>query len=185
LQGFRGKGGLGRVRRRALWKLFGSLRQTRRSAASVRPTLNVNKVRCAILTSETVAVLRAWLRERQGQATDPLFPTRRGGPMTPRAFELRLDKHTTTAARTCPTLRTKRITPHALRHTNAMLLRAQDVDIYTISLWLGHATVKSTEMYLHADNKLKQAAIERAAPLGTKPGRYRPADPVLAFLEHL
>jgi integrase/recombinase XerD len=144
-----------------------------------------NKERCAILTNETVAILRAWLRERQGQPHQPLFPTRRGGPLTTRAFELRLDKHTATAARTCPTLSTKRITPHTLRHTNAMLLRAENVDIYTIALWLGHATVKSTEMYLHADNKLKQDAIERAAPIGTRPGRYRPTDTLLAFLEGL
>jgi integrase/recombinase XerD len=144
-----------------------------------------NKERCAILTDETVAVLRAWLRERQGQPHQPLFPTRRGEPLTTRAFELRLDKHTTTAARTCPTLSTKRITPHTLRHTNAMLLRAENVDIYTIALWLGHATVKSTEIYLHADNKLKQDAIERAAPIGTRPGRYRPPDRLLAFLEAL
>jgi site-specific recombinase XerD len=144
-----------------------------------------NKERCAILTNETVAVLRAWLRERQGQPDQPLFPTRRGGPLTTRAFELRLDKHSTTAARTCATLGTKRITPHTLRHTNAMLLRAENVDIYTIALWLGHATTKSTEIYLHADDKLKQEAIERAAPIGTRPGRYRPADTLLAFPEAL
>lgn len=144
-----------------------------------------DKERCAILTNETVAVLRAWLRERQGQPHQPLFPTRRGEPLTTRAFELRLDKHTATAASTCPTLATKRITPHTLRHTNAMLLRAENVDIYTIALWLGHATVKSTEIYLHADNKLKQEAIHRAAPIGTRPGRYRPPDTLLAFLEGL
>jgi integrase/recombinase XerD len=144
-----------------------------------------DKERCAILTNETVAVLRAWLRERQGQPHQPLFPTRRGEPLTTRAFELRLDKHTATAACACPTLSTKRITPHTLRHTNAMLLRAENVDIYTIALWLGHATVKSTEIYLHADNKLKHEAIQRAAPIGTRPGRYRPPDALLAFLEGL
>jgi integrase/recombinase XerD len=144
-----------------------------------------NKERCAILTTETTSVLRVWLRERQGLPHEPLFPTRRGGPLTTRAFELRLDKHTATAALRCPTLTTKRITPHTLRHTNAMLLRAENVDIYTIALWLGHATVKSTEIYLHADNKLKQDAIERAAPLGTRPGRYQPGDTLLAFLEGL
>lgn len=144
-----------------------------------------NKERCAILTDETVAVLRAWIRERQGQPQESLFPTSRGRPLTTRAFELRLDKHIATATRTCPTLSAKRITPHTLRHTNAMLLRAENVDIYTIALWLGHATVKSTERYLHADNKLKQDAIERAAPLGSRPGRYRPPDTLLAFLEGL
>ena len=71
------------------------------------------------------------------------------------------------------------------RHTNAMLLRAENVDILTIALWLGHESSKSTEIYLHADNKLKQAAIDRIAPTGTPPGRYKPADSVLAFLEDL
>jgi len=143
------------------------------------------KERSAVLTAETVAVLRAWLRERQGQPHEPLFPTRRGGPMTSRAFELRLDQHVATAARRCPTLQTKRITPHTLRHSNAMLLRAEKVDLYTIALWLGHASTKSTEIYLHADDKLKQQAIDRTAPIGTPPGRYKPPDRLLAFLEGL
>jgi integrase/recombinase XerD len=143
------------------------------------------KERCAILTTETVAVLRAWLRERQGQPPDPLFPTRRGGPLTPRAFAVLLDKHTATAANACPSLATKRVTPHTLRHTNAMLLRAENVDIFTIALWLGHESTRSTEIYLHADNKLKQEAIDRIAPTGTPPGRYKPPDRLLAFLEGL
>ncbi|MGO9974926.1 MAG: tyrosine-type recombinase/integrase [Solirubrobacteraceae bacterium] len=155
------------------------------AGANLRVIGKGNRERCAILTNETTAVLHAWLKERQGQPPEPLFPTRRGGPLTARAFELRLDKHTAKAARLCPTLTTKRITPHSLRHTNAMLLRAENVDIYTIALWLGHATVQSTERYLHADNKLKQDAIDRTAPLGTRPGRYRPTDTLLALLERL
>jgi integrase/recombinase XerD len=155
------------------------------TGAHLQVTGKGDKERCAILTSETIAVLREWLRERDGQPQEPLFPTRRGQPLTTRAFELRLDKHTATAACSCPTLKTKRVTPHVLRHTNAMLLRAENVDIYTIALWLGHASIKSTEIYLHADNKLKQQAIERAAPTGTPPGRYRPPDQLLAFLETL
>jgi integrase/recombinase XerD len=66
-----------------------------------------------------------------------------------------------------------------------MLLRARDIDIYTIALWLGHESTKSTEVYLHADNKLKQQAIERTAPTGTPPGRYKPPDTLLAFLDDL
>ena len=66
-----------------------------------------------------------------------------------------------------------------------MLLRAQDVDILTIALWLGHETTKSTEIYLHADDKLKRQAIERTTPTGTPPGRYQPPDTLLAFLERL
>ena len=143
------------------------------------------KERSAILTAETVAILREWLREREGHPHEPTFPTRRGGPLTPRAFALLLDKHKTTAGRACPSLTTKHVTPHVLRHTNAMLLRAENVDILTIALWLGHASPKSTEIYLHADNKLKQQAIDRTAPTGTPPGRYQPPDRLLAFLERL
>jgi integrase/recombinase XerD len=73
---------------------------------------------------------------------------------------------------------------HAAAHQRDAA-QSRDVDIYTIALWLGHATVKSTEIYLHADTKLKHEAIQRAAPIGTRPGRYRPPDTLLAFLEGL
>jgi integrase/recombinase XerD len=143
------------------------------------------KERCATLTAETIAVLRTWLDECPGHSEEPLFPSRRGGPLSPKAIAYLLDKHTTTAARRCRSLRAKRVTPHVLRHTNAMLLRARDIDILTIALWLGHQSTKSTEIYLHADNRLKQRAIERTTPTGTPPGRYKPSDPVLAFLDGL
>lgn len=143
------------------------------------------KERCATLTAETVAVLRTWLKERRGQPQEPLFPSRRGGPLTPKAIAHLLDKHVETATQRCRSLQTKRITPHALRHTNAMLLRARDIDILTIALWLGHESTKSTEVYLHADDRLKQRAIERTTPTGTPPGRYKPPNPLLAFLDSL
>jgi integrase len=94
-------------------------------------------------------------------------------------------KHATTAPIRCPSLQAKRVTPHTLRHTNAMLLRTKGVDIATIALWLGHEGTQTTHIYEHADPKLKEQAIARTAPLGTKPGRYRPADALLAFLEGL
>ena len=143
------------------------------------------KERCATLTPETVAVLRTWMLERDGEPEQPLFPTRQGGTLTTRAVALLLDKHTATASTACPSLRGKRVTPHVLRHTNAMLLRAENIDILTIALWLGHESTKSTEIYLHADNKLKQQAIERTTPTGTPPGRYQPPDTLLAFLDRL
>jgi integrase/recombinase XerD len=153
-----------------------------RTGAHARVWGKGRKERCAMLTAETVAVLREWCRERKGEDEDPLFPTRRGGPLTPKAVAWLLDKHTAAAARRCPSLAHKRVTPHVLRHTNAMLLRAENVDIHTIALWLGHESTKSTEVYLHADNKLKQRAIERTAPTGTPPGRYRPPDKLMDFL---
>jgi integrase/recombinase XerD len=155
------------------------------TGAHLRVTGKGRKERCATLTRETVAVLGEWMRERNGQPHEPLFPTRRGGPLTTRAVALLLDKHAATAARDHASLNAKRVTPHVLRHTNAMLLRAQDIDILTIALWLGHESTKSTEVYLHADNKLKQQAIERTTPTGTPPGKYQPPDTLLAFLDRL
>ena len=94
-------------------------------------------------------------------------------------------KHTATATTACSSLQSKRVTPHTLRHTNAMLLRAKGVDIATIALWLGHESTQTTHIYEHADPALKEQAISRTAPLGTKPGRYRPSDTLLGFLEAL
>jgi integrase/recombinase XerD len=74
---------------------------------------------------------------------------------------------------------------HTLRHTNAMLLRAGNIDIATIALWLGHESIKTTYTCQHADPALKQRAVDRLPPLGAKPGRYRPSDALLAFLEGL
>ena len=79
----------------------------------------------------------------------------------------------------------KRVTPHTLRHTNAMLLRAKGVDIATIALWLGHESTQTTHIYEHADPALKEQAIARTAPTRMKPGRYRPSDTLLKFLEAL
>ena len=153
--------------------------------AFVRVIGKGRKERIATLTSETVAILRAWLRERQGQPEEPLFPTRQGRPLTRHAVGKLVTKHATAAATNCTSLQRKRVTPHALRHTNAMLLRAKDVDIATIALWLGHESAQTPRIYEHADPKLKEQAIARTAPLGTKPGRYRPTDPTLAFLDGL
>lgn len=143
------------------------------------------KRRTVTLTRETARVLHGWLTEQQGQPSDPLFPTVRGKPLSRDAVEWLLAKHAALAATRCPSLASKRITPHVLRHTNAMLLKANDVDIATIALWLGHERIQTTQIYQHADPRLKEEAIARVAPLGVKPGRYRPSDQLLAFLEAL
>lgn len=143
------------------------------------------KKRATTLTGETVKVLRQWLKERKGNPDDPLFPTRPGQSLSRYTVGALLSKHAATAAASCPSLTAKRVTPHTLRHTNAMLLRAKDVDIATIALWLGHESTETTHIYEHADPALKEKAIARTASLGAKPGRYRPSDTLLAFLEAL
>ena len=155
------------------------------SGSHIRVLGKGRKRRATTLTSETVKVLRAWTKERQGQPEEPLFPTRQGRPLSRYTIGVIVAKHATTAAAGCPSLQAKRVTPHTLRHTNAMLLRAKGVDIATIGLWLGHESTQTTHIYEHADPRLKEQAIARTAPLGTKPGRYRPSDTLLAFLEGL
>jgi integrase/recombinase XerD len=150
--------------------------------AHIRITGKGRKKRATTLTSETVKVMRQWLTERQGRPVDPLFPTRQGRPLSRYTIGVVVSKH---AAAACPSLTARRVTPHTLRHSNAMLLRAKGVDIATIALWLGHESTQTTHIYEHADPALKEQAIARTAPLGAKPGRYRPPDALLAFLESL
>lgn len=155
------------------------------AGAHVRAHGKGRKERAVTLTPETVAVLRQWLKERKGQPEDPLFPTRQGQPLTRYGVGQLLAKHATAAAAARPSLNAKRITPHTLRHTNAMLLRARNIDIATIALWLGHESTQTTHIYEHVDPGLKEQAIARVAPFGTKPGRYRPSDALLEFLDGL
>jgi integrase len=155
------------------------------TGAHIRVTGKGRKKRATTLTGETVKVIRAWLNERRGQPDDPLFPTRQGGPISRYAIGVVVSKHAAAAATGRPSLQAKRTSPHTLRHTNAMLLRAKGVDIATIALWLGHESTQTTHIYEHADPALKEQAIARTAPLGAKPGRYRPSDTLLAFLEAL
>jgi len=143
------------------------------------------KKRATPLTGEVAALLHQWITERGGEPDDPLFPTCQGRQLSRHTVGLLVGNHTQTAAANCPPLNTKRVTPHVLRHTAAMLWRAKGVDIATIALLLGHESTQTTHIYEHADPTLKENAIARTAPLGIKPGRYRPSDTLLAFLEGL
>jgi site-specific recombinase XerD len=153
--------------------------------AHVRCLGKGRKHRCTPLTAQTLAVLRAWQTERGGQPTDPLFATSRGRALSRDAVALLVARHTQAAQQTCPTLATKTITPHVLRHTAAMRLLHAGVDTSTIALWLGHERAETAQIYVHADQTLKERALARTRPVGTTPGRYRPPDTLLAFLERL
>ena len=143
------------------------------------------KHRITPLTGGTVATLRVWLAERAGDTADPLFSTRQGARLSRDALEHRLATYVAAAARSCPTLANKRITLHVLRHTAAMRLLRAGVDTSVIALWLGHESVETTQIYLHADMAMKERALARTTPLNSVPGRYRPKDAILAFLESL
>lgn len=141
------------------------------------------KHRATPLTTSTVKVLRSWLAERAGQPDDPVFATRQGRPLSHDAVAKLLDKHVTAAACSHPSIAAKNVTAHTLRHTAAMRLLHAGVDTTVIALWLGHESIETTGIYLHADMTLKQRAIDRTTPPTTKPGRYHPPDKLLAFLE--
>jgi site-specific recombinase XerD len=143
------------------------------------------KDRITPLTTTTVKVVAAWMDEHPGTPTDPLFPTSRGTRMSTDALQQRLTHHTQTAARHCPSLTGRTISPHVLRHSAAMNLLHAGVDITVIALWLGHATIATAQIYLQADLALKQRALDRTTPPGIPPGTYQPPDPLLAFLEGL
>ena len=153
--------------------------------AHVSCTGKGRKQRITPLTKATTAILRSWLAERGGDASDPLFATGQGRPLSRDALEQRLTKHATAAARHCPSIATKRVTPHVLRHTAAMRLLQANIDTTVIALWLGHEQVETTQIYLQADLVIKEKALARTTPPDGKPGRYRPPDPLLAFLEGL
>ena len=143
------------------------------------------KRRATPLRRQTAAVLGAWMKERGGGPDDPVFPARRGTPISRGAVARRVARHAAAAARHCPSLHGKRVTPHVLRHSCAMSLLAQGVDTAVIALWLGHERVETTQIYVHADMSIKERALARTAPPNTIPGRYQAPDSLLAFLTGL
>jgi site-specific recombinase XerD len=155
------------------------------TGANLRCEGKGRKQRAVPLTSPAEALLRVWLTERGGQPDDPLFPTRTGRRLSRDAIERRLTLHAATATIQSPSLRTKKLSPHVLRHTSAMSLLHAGVDTTVIALWLGHADIRSTNAYLHADLTIKERALALTTPATAAPGRYRPPDQLLAFLESL
>lgn len=143
------------------------------------------KHRSTPLRRDAVTALQPWLRTQPGAPTDPLFPGVRGHSLSRDAIERLVTRYASAAAERCPSLKGKRVTPHVLRHGTAMELLRHGVDRAVIALWLGHESVETTQMYLHADLRLKEEALSHTTPLSVKPPRYRPGDQLLAFLEAL
>ena len=155
------------------------------AGAHVRCMGKGRKERSTPLRKDCVKVLRAWLSERGGSQKDPLFVSNRGERLSRDAVEQLVRKHVMSAARQCPSLKKKRVTPHVLRHSAAMQLLQNGVDRTVIALWLGHESVETTQMYIHADIKMKEKAMARTRPGAPAARRYRPGDKLIAFLEAL
>jgi site-specific recombinase XerD len=155
------------------------------TGAHVRCEGKGRKQRFTPLRQEAVEVLAQWLRECPAEPATPAFPSSRGGPLSRDAVERLVTRHQRSGERRCPSLKRKRVTPHVLRHTAAMQLLRHGIDRSVIALWLGHESVETTQIYLHADLRLKEEALAKVTPLDVPPGRFRPDDELLAFLEGL
>ncbi len=157
------------------------------TGAHVRCTGKGRKERCTPIDTQTSAALHDWLAEHPGPGRDddPLFTTSKGNRMSRDAVHARLAKYQHIAARRCPSLADKNITPHTLRHSTAMHLRHAGVDNAVIALWLGHHDIRSTQIYTHADLALKEQLLDRTTPPDIPHGRYQPTDQLLAFLDAL
>jgi site-specific recombinase XerD len=155
------------------------------TAPHVACTGKGRKDRITPLDRQTVQVLRAHAAERSTPQAF-VFPTRAGTQMSRDAVSARLALHTAAAAQACPSMTRKKVTAHVLRHTAAMRLLAAGIDSTVIALWLGHESIQTTQIYLHANMKTKEAALARTKPTGAKPGRYKVVDDaLLAFLQAL
>ncbi len=133
------------------------------------------KERVCPLWPQTAEILRALLAERGADpaATQPLFRNHHGEPLTRFGVRYLLRKYACVAQTAATTLDAKRVHPHVLRHTTAVHLLQAGVDLVTISHWLGHASVETTNRYAAVDLETKRAALAKARPVGT-------IDPALA-----
>ena len=155
------------------------------TGAHVRCLGKGRKMRCTPLRPDVIAILKGWLVRQPGEPGDPVFPSSRGGRLSADALQRLVSRHAATACQSCPSLKEKSVTPHTLRHAAAMSLLRRGVDLSVIALWLGHESSETTQIYLHADMRLKERALAHANASGLVPTRYKPPDPLLAFLESL
>jgi integrase len=155
------------------------------TGAHVRCHGKGRKTRCTPLHPDIVPILASWLRERDADPATLVFPSSRGGQLSADALQRLVGKHVTAATARCPSLAEKKVTPHTLRHATAMDLLHRGVDRSVIALWLGHESMATTQIYLHADMRLKEQALAHATDSGLPPGRYQPDDALLTFLDRL
>jgi integrase/recombinase XerD len=155
------------------------------TGANVRCHGKGRKTRCTPLNSDVVPTLKSWLHEQDPDPVTFVFPSSHGGRLSSDALQRLVRKHVAAATARCPSLAEKKITPHTLRHATAMEMLRRGVDRSVIALWLGHESMETTQMYLHADMRLKEQALAHTTSSGLAPGRYKPDDALLVFLEGL
>ena len=153
--------------------------------AHVRCEGKGRKERCTPLAKPAVAVLSAWIEELGREPSKFLFPNARGDRLSADAVQHMVAKHVALARQKCPSLVSKRVSPHVLRHAAAMELLQAGVDRSLIAIWLGHESLDTTQIYLDANLAMKEEILAKTRPVKSKPGRYRPNDQLLNFLKAL
>lgn len=153
-----------------------------------QPTVHVigkgRRERILPLWKETAAAIKAWIAVRPNVIAPELFLNAQGSAMTRSGFEYILSKHAKTAVVKRPSMAMKDISPHVLRHSCAMHTLKSTHDIRKVSLWLGHADLKSTEIYLRADPDEKLEILMAVAPPMIKPGRFSAPDKLITMLKN-
>jgi integrase/recombinase XerD len=149
---------------------------------SIRVLGKGRKERSLPLWKETATDLRAWLAVRGKLPVPQLFVNAEASAMTRAGFEHVLDKHVSTATKSCPSLKGRSVSPHQLRHSCAVTMLKATRDIRKVALWLGHADIRTTEMYLKVDPSEKLEAVEAVLPLGLRRGRFKAPDALIASL---
>jgi integrase/recombinase XerD len=153
-----------------------------RAPANIHVMGKGRRERALPLWRETTAAIRAWLAIRPQGLDTALFLNGAGRAMTRAGFEYILAKHVETAAIAQPSIAGKKVSPHVLRHSCAMHMLQATHDIRKVALWLGHASLQSTEAYLRADPSEKLEALNATSALNLRAGRFRPPDKLLAML---
>lgn len=143
------------------------------------------KERTLPLWKSTAKNLGKWIEGNHLAEDGPLFPNARGTYITRSGIEKRLKKAVQTACDKCPSLTTKRVSPHTLRHTTAMHLLQSGVDITLIAMWLGHESIETTHVYMTTDMEMKEKALNALQAPSCGNFRFRPNDTLLTFLESL
>ena len=150
---------------------------------SIRVYGKGRRERALPLWKTTVTALRAWLAIRGTLAAPEVFVNVRGQPMSRWGVAYMLKRHAGMAGQRCPGLLSKKISPHVLRHTCAMIVLQATQDIRKVSLWLGHSNLETTEIYTRGDPSEKLEAIEAIVPPHLRKGIFRPPDKLIALLK--
>jgi integrase/recombinase XerD len=137
------------------------------------------------LWKTTTVAVRAWLAVRGAARVPELFLNARGASLTRSGVEYILRNHVHTARQRCPSLTTKRVFPHLLRHTCALTVLQATKDLRKVSLWLGHAHMQTTEMYTRADPSVKLETLESVIPPRFRSGRFKATDTLIALLNRI